>query len=172
MQGTSSVCQQVHPRLRMTELTCARPLTRYFAYVDDKLKLRKDCRFDSRVKQAHWDDKLHVWHVTSDGKDGVYQAAARHLIVCTVRLPLPSSPTTNARLGIRIQAVYSKVERTGNVPGKMDSHSAVAKGRDRDERKTSWSDWDGSKWSTSHPRDWATRTHRVANRHVNPLIAR
>ncbi|KAI9458454.1 cyclohexanone monooxygenase [Boletus coccyginus] len=67
-------------------------LQAYFAYVDDKLKLRKYCRFDSRVEQAHWDEKLHVWHVTSDGKDGMYQAAARHLIICTGFASKPYTP--------------------------------------------------------------------------------
>ncbi|KAF8553191.1 cyclohexanone monooxygenase [Imleria badia] len=60
--------------------------------VDEKLDLRKDCRFDSRVKQAHWDDQSHVWHVTSDGKDGVYKAAARHLVMCTGFASKPYTP--------------------------------------------------------------------------------
>ncbi|KAF8553192.1 cyclohexanone monooxygenase [Imleria badia] len=67
-------------------------LQSYFAYVDEKLDLRKDCRFDSRVKQAHWDDQSHVWHVTSDGKDGVYKAAARHLVMCTGFASKPYTP--------------------------------------------------------------------------------
>ncbi|KIJ64835.1 hypothetical protein HYDPIDRAFT_131981 [Hydnomerulius pinastri MD-312] len=58
-------------------------LQAYFAYVGDKLDLRKHCRFDSTVKSAHWDDDLHIWHVTSDGKEGLYKASGRHLIVCT-----------------------------------------------------------------------------------------
>ena len=57
---------------------------RYFAYVDKKLDLRKDCRFDATVKEALWDDHTHVWHVQSDGKDGVCKAKARYLIMCTV----------------------------------------------------------------------------------------
>ncbi|KAF8438896.1 cyclohexanone monooxygenase [Boletus edulis BED1] len=57
-------------------------LQAYFAYVDDKLNLHKDCRFNSRVTHTHWDDQLHVWHLACDGKDGVYKATARHLIMC------------------------------------------------------------------------------------------
>ena len=83
---------------------------------------------------------------------------------------IPSSPTTNARLGIRIQAVYSKVEGVGNIPGSMEPHSTLAKGRDRNKRKTSWSHRDRSEWSTSDSRDWETRTHGMAN-HINSLIA-
>lgn len=61
-------------------------LYRYFAYVDDKMDLRKDCRFDTTVKSAHWDDQLHIWHVTGKGKNDIYKASARYLISCTVRI--------------------------------------------------------------------------------------
>ena len=61
-------------------------LHRYFSYVGDKMDLRKDCRFDTTVKSAHWDDRLHVWHVTGEGKDGIYKASARYFIPCTVRI--------------------------------------------------------------------------------------
>ncbi|KAG9311539.1 cyclohexanone monooxygenase [Chiua virens] len=58
-------------------------LQAYFTYVAEKLDLRKHCRFDSPIQQAHWDDQLHLWHVTANGKDGIYSATARHLILCT-----------------------------------------------------------------------------------------
>ncbi|KIJ67048.1 hypothetical protein HYDPIDRAFT_85439 [Hydnomerulius pinastri MD-312] len=67
-------------------------LQAYFKYVGDKLNLRKDCRFDSTVKSAHWDDELHSWHVTSDGKEGLYRASSRHLIVCTGFASKPYTP--------------------------------------------------------------------------------
>ena len=57
----------------------------YFAYVGDKLDLRPHCRFDTVVKQARWDDQLHLWHVTAEGKEGFYKASARYLVLCTVR---------------------------------------------------------------------------------------
>ena len=57
----------------------------YFAYVGDKLDLRPHCRFDTTVKQAHWDDQLHLWHVTAEDKEGLYKASARYLILCIVR---------------------------------------------------------------------------------------
>ena len=56
----------------------------YFAYVDGKMDVRKDCRFDTTVKSAHWDDRSHIWHVVGEGKHGVYKASARYLISCTV----------------------------------------------------------------------------------------
>ena len=139
--------------------------------MDNKLDLRKDCRFDSTVKQAHWDDRLHIWHVISNGKDGVYRVAARHLIMCMVRLALVSSSMTNDRLGFRIQAVHTKVEGTRNIPGNMEPHGTLAKGRDRDKRKESWSHWYGSEWGASDPRDWTTCTHGLSNLRGKSLTA-
>ena len=49
------------------------------------MDLRPHCRFDTVVKQAHWDDQLHLWHVTAEGNEGLYKASARHLILCTVK---------------------------------------------------------------------------------------
>ena len=138
--------------------------------MDDKFDLRKDCRFDSTVKQAHWDDRLHIWHIISSGKNGVCKAAARHLIMCTVRLAYPSSSMTNDRLGFRFQAVYTKAEGTRNIPGNMESHGALAKGRDRDKRKEGWSHWYGGEWGASDPRDRETRTHGLSNLHGESLI--
>ena len=62
-------------------------MSSYFSYVGDKLDLRPHCRFDTVVKQAHWDDRLHLWRVTAKGKDGLYKASSRYLILCTVRAP-------------------------------------------------------------------------------------
>ena len=57
----------------------------YFLYVGEKLDLRPHCRFDTVVKQAHWDDHSHLWRVAAEGKEGLYKASARFLILCTVR---------------------------------------------------------------------------------------
>lgn len=57
----------------------------YFAYAADRLDLRPRCRFDTVVKQAHWDDKLHIWRIMAEGKQGLYELSARYLILCTVR---------------------------------------------------------------------------------------
>ncbi|KAG6373084.1 cyclohexanone monooxygenase [Boletus reticuloceps] len=67
-------------------------LQSYFAYVDDKMDLRKDCRFDTTVKSANWDDQLHVWHVTGEGKDSIYKASARYLVSCTGFASKPYTP--------------------------------------------------------------------------------
>ncbi|KAG6377174.1 hypothetical protein JVT61DRAFT_1226 [Boletus reticuloceps] len=64
----------------------------YFAYVSDKLDLRKDCRFDSTVKSAHWDDQLHLWHISCDEKESPYNVSARHLIACTGFASKPYTP--------------------------------------------------------------------------------
>ncbi|KAH0835013.1 cyclohexanone monooxygenase [Lanmaoa asiatica] len=80
-------------------------LQAYFAYVGDKLDLRQHCQFDTVVKQAHWDDQLHLWHVTAEGKEGLYKASARYLILCTVRASNNSPNLITDRL---IQGFASK----------------------------------------------------------------
>ncbi|THU96920.1 cyclohexanone monooxygenase [Dendrothele bispora CBS 962.96] len=57
-----------------------RELREYFHHVDKVLDLSKDVYFDSRVKEAVWDEKEHKWTVvTEDGK----VARARFLMLCT-----------------------------------------------------------------------------------------
>lgn len=58
----------------------------YFAYVGDKLDIRPHCRFDTVLKRAYWDDQLHLWHIIAEGKEGLYRASARYLILCIVRV--------------------------------------------------------------------------------------
>ncbi|KAF8550520.1 cyclohexanone monooxygenase [Imleria badia] len=72
-------------------------LQAYFAYVGDKLDVRPHCRFDTVVKQAHWDDQLHLWHVTAEGKEGIYKAAARYLTLCTGFASKPYIPDIKGR---------------------------------------------------------------------------
>ena len=45
-----------------------RELRRYFAYVDSKLDISKDCRFNTKVVAADFDDSERIWSLTaSDG---------------------------------------------------------------------------------------------------------
>ena len=54
-------------------------LRRYFAYVDEKLQLSKDIRFNTRVSGAEFDESRNQWRVrTSDGRE----TRARFLIPC------------------------------------------------------------------------------------------
>ncbi|KAG8216622.1 cyclohexanone monooxygenase [Butyriboletus roseoflavus] len=72
-------------------------LQAYFTYVGDKLDLRRHCRFDTVVKQAHWDDQLHLWHVTAEGKEGLYKASARYLVLCMGFASKPYIPNIKGR---------------------------------------------------------------------------
>ncbi|KAI3621181.1 cyclohexanone monooxygenase [Moniliophthora roreri] len=55
-------------------------LREYFQYMDSKLDLKKDIRFNSRVVSAHFDVTTDQWTVkTADG----HEARARFLVLCT-----------------------------------------------------------------------------------------
>jgi cyclohexanone monooxygenase len=58
---------------------------RYFHYVDSKLDLSKDIRFDTRVTGAEFDETEHRWLVHGrDERDGTtFTVRARHLVLCT-----------------------------------------------------------------------------------------
>ena len=55
-------------------------LRRYFQYVDEKLELSKDIRFNTRVTAASFDADQHQWHVqTGEGSN----IRCRYFILCT-----------------------------------------------------------------------------------------
>ncbi|KAG6369879.1 hypothetical protein JVT61DRAFT_13343 [Boletus reticuloceps] len=71
---------------------------RHFAYVNDKLDLGKDCRFDSTVKSAHWDDQAHrLWHIYLVRP---YKASARHLLAWLHSQSFESKPYTPELKGL------------------------------------------------------------------------
>ncbi len=55
-------------------------LRRYFQYVDQKLDLSKDIRFNTRVTSAHFDPSTNFWQVDTNAGAAV---RARYLILCT-----------------------------------------------------------------------------------------
>lgn len=61
----------------------------YLRYVADKLDLRRDIRFNSRVKSAHWSDTTSTWHVVCE--DG-FEIEARYFITGIGVLSAPSMP--------------------------------------------------------------------------------
>ena len=62
---------------------------RYLNFVADKLELRKDIQFNTRVTSANWDDETSRWVISTDKGDEV---AARFLISCTGMLSAPKLP--------------------------------------------------------------------------------
>ena len=68
----------------------AQPETeRYLNFVADKLDLRKDIQFNTRVTAADWDDDEHDWTVRTDQGDVV---KTKFLISCTGMLSAPKVP--------------------------------------------------------------------------------
>jgi acetone monooxygenase len=62
---------------------------RYLNFVADRLDLRKDIRFDTRVTSAEWDESRQRWVVCTDRGDRV---TAEFLISCTGMLSAPQVP--------------------------------------------------------------------------------
>lgn len=68
----------------------AQPETeRYLNFVADKLELRKDIKFNTRVTSADWDDEASRWVIRTDKGDNV---SAQFLISCTGMLSAPKVP--------------------------------------------------------------------------------
>ncbi|WP_380787790.1 flavin-containing monooxygenase [Sphingomonas sp. R86521] len=61
----------------------------YASFVADKLDLRKDFRFETRVTRAAWDDARRLWIVTTDRGD---HFEATYCIMATGPLSIPKDP--------------------------------------------------------------------------------
>ena len=62
---------------------------RYLNYVADRLDLRKDIEFETRVKAAHWEESSGSWRVLTDRDETL---RARFLVSCTGMLSAPLPP--------------------------------------------------------------------------------
>ncbi|KAJ8606861.1 hypothetical protein MRB53_040671 [Persea americana] len=60
-------------------------LRKYFDHVANVLDLRKDCRFNMRVTNAHWSDTDKNWKVTAGPEGNQTTVTAQHVIFCLVR---------------------------------------------------------------------------------------
>lgn len=85
-----SFSQEVLDEWDWTEHFAPQPETeRYLNFVADKFDLRRDIRFGTRVKAAHWDGEGRVWAVTlADGRT----RRCRFLITCVGPLSAPTFP--------------------------------------------------------------------------------
>ena len=52
--------------------------------MDKVLDLRKDCKFDMRVREAQWSDTDKVWKITAGPQDNPTSVTAQHVIFCLV----------------------------------------------------------------------------------------
>src|SRR4051812_48725955 len=62
---------------------------RYINYVTDKLDLRRDIRFSSRVATAHWQEATHQWDLTLEGGS---RLTTRFLVTALGPLSAPTMP--------------------------------------------------------------------------------
>jgi cation diffusion facilitator CzcD-associated flavoprotein CzcO len=82
-----------------SEHFAAQPETeRYCNHVVDKFDLRRDIRFDSRVKSAVFDEAANTWTVTTSAADGAaHEFSCRFLIAATGVLSVPYTPDVPGR---------------------------------------------------------------------------
>ncbi|HEX3171066.1 MAG TPA: NAD(P)/FAD-dependent oxidoreductase, partial [Burkholderiales bacterium] len=64
-------------------------ILRYFGFVADRYDLRRDIRFNTRVKAANWDDASERWQLTTDNGADV---SCRYYIMATGCLSTPKPP--------------------------------------------------------------------------------
>ena len=85
MSRASSTWYSFSPELqqdwRWSELFAGQPeILRYANHVADRLDLRRDIRFETRVTEAHFDAAAHRWDIRTDRGDHV---SARHCVMAT-----------------------------------------------------------------------------------------
>src|SRR5512145_1203861 len=82
-----SFSQELLDEWDWTEHFAAQPETeRYLNHVADKLDLRRDIRFRSRVTAATWDEERHAWDIALE--DGV-RSRSRYLVSAVGPLSAP-----------------------------------------------------------------------------------
>ena len=64
-------------------------ILRYFNFVADRYDLRRDIRFETKVKAANWDDASERWQLVTDNDASV---SCRYYIMATGCLSAPKPP--------------------------------------------------------------------------------
>jgi cyclohexanone monooxygenase len=81
MQYSFGFDEAIQQEWRWSERFASQPeILRYAEWLTDRLDLRRDIRFDTRVEAARWDETAHRWQVTTDQGDHV---ATRFLVMAT-----------------------------------------------------------------------------------------
>lgn len=57
-------------------------IRRYFDHVDKVLDLSRDCRFNCRVRSAHWNEQMGRWDVVAGDEDAPVHISTQFLILC------------------------------------------------------------------------------------------
>jgi cation diffusion facilitator CzcD-associated flavoprotein CzcO len=92
-------------------------ILRYLNFVADRLALRQDIQFDSRVTAAVFDERRHLWKVTTGQGDAV---EARHLLLATGALSISRKPAIPGSDRFRGESYHTSdwPEGTVNFGGK------------------------------------------------------
>ena len=81
MQYSYSFSPELQQDWQWSELFASQPeILRYANHVADRLDLRRDMRFDTRVTEARFDETEHRWDIRTDRGDRV---SARHCVMAT-----------------------------------------------------------------------------------------
>jgi cation diffusion facilitator CzcD-associated flavoprotein CzcO len=109
MQYSYSFSEEIQQEWQWSELFAGQPeILRYANYVADKLDLRRDMRFETRVTAAEFDETANRWTVRTDRGDLV---SARYCIMATGCLSaarMPDFPGTDSFKG--------RIYHTGHWP--------------------------------------------------------
>jgi len=90
MEYSYSFDKDLQDEWNWTEVMAAQPeILKYANHVADKLDLRRDINFDTRVSSAHYQAENHRWCVTTEAGD-IYDA--RFCIMATGCLSVPNTP--------------------------------------------------------------------------------
>jgi cation diffusion facilitator CzcD-associated flavoprotein CzcO len=81
MQYSYSFSPELQQDWRWSELFASQPeILLYANHVADRLDLRRDMRFETRVTEAHFDEAAHRWNMRTDRGEHV---SARHCVMAT-----------------------------------------------------------------------------------------
>jgi cyclohexanone monooxygenase len=109
MQYSYSFSEELQQEWQWTELFAGQPeILRYANYVADKLDLRRDIRFETRVTGAVFDEATRRWSVNTDRGDAV---AARFCFMATGCLSAARMPDFSG-----LDSFRGKVYHTGHWP--------------------------------------------------------
>ena len=76
MQYSYSFSPELQQEWQWSELFASQPeILRYANHVADRLDLRRDIQFDTRVTEARFDRATHRWSIRTDRGDRVYGVA-------------------------------------------------------------------------------------------------
>ena len=90
VQYSYNFSEEITRKWVWTEKFAAQPeLLRYVNFVADRLDLRRDVKFDTRVVSAEFDDETNLWTLKTDQED---VASALYCIMATGSLSMPYKP--------------------------------------------------------------------------------